>query len=235
MEETSSSAGGADSTRVYNPPWSPGGRGPPPKQQPSLPELLPCPQPPIDPNDVLEANKQLPVKDPPVSHEKVNEYIKYYKGVCEAARDAYNIHAVHLKNRNDFITFPLLVITSATGVIASLDLDKKFGIIVGASSAVLAAVQRYCSYAERSENARMTAKSHSKIIRKIDNMKLIMDTTRGSTFLKIMTEIQNEIDSTHENAKDIPWELLKYIESIDATVGFCSVKGISPFTRVNIS
>jgi hypothetical protein len=33
------------------------------------------------------------------------------------------------------------------------------------------------------------------------------------------------MDSTHENAKDIPWELLKYIETIDAKVCCIPVKG----------
>ena len=168
----------------------------------------------------------------PVSEdEKLKGYLGYYKVLCQTARDAYNIHAVHLRNRHDFITFPLLVITSATGVIASLDLNKAVGIIIGASSAVLTAVQRYCAYAERSENSRMTAKSHAKIIRKIENMELIMDSrivrTSNSLFSKFLREIQNEIDSTHENAKDVPWELLKYIDTIDAKVGCFPVKGPS--------
>ena len=42
---------------------------------------------------------------------------------------------------------------------------------------------------------------------------------------KTLVEIQSEMDSTHENAKDVPWELLKYIETIDAKVCCVPVKG----------
>ena len=167
--------------------------------------------------------------NPEVNDEVLKKYLEDYATLCKRYRDAYNIHAVHLKNRHNMITFPLLVITSATGVIASLDRTKTAGVIVGAASAILTAIQRYCSYAERSENARMTAKSHAKIIRKIENMILIMEsptvTAPDVMFAKFLREIQSEIDSTHENAKDVPWELLKYIDTIDAKVGCFPVKG----------
>jgi len=167
-----------------------------------------------------------------VSDEVLKKYLEDYASLCKRYRDAYNIHAVHLKNRHNMITFPLLVITSATGVIASFDSPKTAGVIVGAASAVLTAIQRYCSYAERSENARMTAKSHAKIIRKIENMLLIIESSTVNTpnvlFSKFLREIQSEIDSTHENAKDVPWELLKYIDTIDARVGCFPVKGPPP-------
>lgn len=168
----------------------------------------------------------------PEDDDYLKKYLQDLETLCKRCRDAYNIHAVHLKNRHNLITFPLLVITSATGVIAGLDGSKTAGIIVGASSAVLTAIQRYCAYAERSENARMTAKSHAKIIRKIENMILIMESRAVSTsadiFSKFLREIQSEIDSTHENAKDVPWELLKYIDTVDARVCCFPVQGPSP-------
>lgn len=182
--------------------------------------------PPPEPNPFYTSVQCTPGKEEDIV---LKEYLNDYENLCKRYRDAYNIHAVHLKNRHNFITFPLLVITSATGVIASLDIPKTAGVIVGATSAILTAIQRYCSYAERSENARMIAKSHAKIIRKIENMKLIMDsptvTTTNDMFSKFLREIQSEIDSTHENAKDVPWELLKYIDTIDAKVGCFPVKG----------
>jgi hypothetical protein len=161
--------------------------------------------------------------------DKLKGHLGYFKVICQKSRDAYDIHAVHLKNRHNMITFPLLVITSATGVIASVDVQKIAGIIVGAASAVLTAIQRYCAYSERSENARMTAKSFSKLIRKIENLELAMDSRlvemSEEMKAKNLTEIQSEMDSAHENAKDIPWELLKYIETIDAKVCCVPVKG----------
>lgn len=164
----------------------------------------------------------------PENDDYLNDYLKDFEKMCEQHRDAYNIHAVKLKNRHNLITLPLLVITSATGVIASLSVDKVAGIIVGAGSAVLTAVQRYCSYAERSENSRMTAKSYTRIIHKIENIKLIMKSvvvkTSPELFGKFLREIQGEIDSAQQNANEVPWELLQYINTIDTTLCCVSVK-----------
>jgi len=166
---------------------------------------------------------------PPNTQDSLKDYLKKYKQICEKCRDAYDIHAVHLKIKHDLITVPLLIITSATGVIAGLNISSTVGIIVGAASAVITAIQRYCGYAERSENARMTAKNHARIIRKIDNMFLVMDSNivkiSKEMFSKFLRDIQSEIDSTHENAKDIPWELLKYINTIDASICCIPIAG----------
>ena len=170
--------------------------------------------------------------------DKLKGHLGYFKVISRKCRDAYDIHAVHLKNRHNMITFPLLIITSGTGVIASLDVQKVAGILVGAASAVLTAVQRYCAYSERSENARMTAKSFAKIIRKIENLELAMESkiveVSDEMKAKTLSEIQSEMDSVHENAKDVPWELLKYIETIDAKVCCVSVKGTSLNQKVGV-
>lgn len=143
----------------------------------------------------------------------------HYDRYCKF-RDAYNIHAVHLKNLHNMITLPLLVITSATGVIASLDLPRPVGIIVGAASAVLTAVQRYCAFSERSENARMTAKSYAKILGEISNMRLCMRSNvwaasmTHETLYKFTSEIQTHISSARENALEIPWRLLETPTSV---------------------
>lgn len=164
-------------------------------------------------------------------HDYIVEYLAETEKKYAMFSDAYNIHSVHLKNRQNLITLPLLIITSATGVIASLEINKIAGIIVGASSAVLTAVQRYCSYAERSENARMTAKSYIKIINKIENMRLSMKSkvvtaVSQEMFSKFIREIQSIANSTRENSMEVPWELLKYIDTIDAQVCCSPVKGI---------
>jgi gas vesicle protein len=167
----------------------------------------------------------------------LDEYLDHYESLCTRYRDAYNIFAVKLKNRHNMVTLPLLVLTSATGVIASLQINRITGIIVGASSAVLTAVQRYCSYAERSENARMTAKSYAKTIRKIGNMKLIrrseMVMTSNDIFAKFLREVQAEVDSAQENAQDVPWELLQYIDTIDTSVCCFQVKGTNTGRSLN--
>lgn len=170
-------------------------------------------------------------KETDVQNDYVVKYLDNYKRRYSFFRDAWNIHAVHLKNRHNLITFPLLVITSATGVIAGLDsVPKSVGIVVGAASAVLTAIQRYCAYAERSENARMTAKSYSKILNKIENMKLSMNSkviqsVSQEMFSKFLREIQSLSNSTREAALEIPWEVLKYINTLDADVCCIPVAG----------
>ena len=165
-----------------------------------------------------------------LQNDDIKNHLGYLKVLSQKARDAYDIHAVHLRNRHNLITVPLLIITSATSVIAGVDLPKTAGIVVGAASAVFTAVQRYCAYSERAENARMTAKSHARIIRKIENLE-ISSTSKlvklsNEEFIKNFREIQTEIDNIHESAIDVPWELLKYIETIDASVWCFPVKGI---------
>lgn len=165
--------------------------------------------------------------------DRTDEFIKYlknYEEKCQRMRDAYDIHAVNLMHKHNCITIPLLIITSATSVIAGFnDIPRIAGVIVGASSAVLTAIQRYCSYAELAENSRMTAKSHSKIIRKIDNLKVLMHSKyvkiSSEKFTIMFKEIQADIDSTHENAKDIPWNLMKYTDTLDAHVCCMPVLG----------
>jgi hypothetical protein len=60
-------------------------------------------------------------KEADFEHDYIVKYLTDYEERYTQFRDAYNIHAVHLKNRHNLITLPLLVITSSTGVIASLD------------------------------------------------------------------------------------------------------------------
>jgi hypothetical protein len=172
-------------------------------------------------------------KDTEFEHDYIVRYLDNYEKRYAQFRDAYNIHAVHLRNRHNLITLPLLVITSSTGVIASLDsAPKAAGIVVGAASAVLTAIQRYCAYAERSENARLTAKSYSKIINKIENMRLsmhskVIQSVSQEMFSKFIREIQGLSNSTRENAMEVPWELLKYIDTLDAKVCCMPVTGLA--------
>ena len=217
-------------------------RSPPP---PLERMYTPPPPPPLErmytppPPPPRNAYASVRCEDIPHHADYLDEYLDHYESLCTRYRDAYNIFAVKLKNRHNMITLPLLVITSATGVIASLQINRIYGIIVGASSAVLTAVQRYCSYAERSENARMTAKTYAKTIRKIGNMKLIrrseMVMTSNDIFAKFLREVQAEIDSAQENAQDVPWELLQYIDTIDASVCCFPVKGPHSDTKMALS
>jgi hypothetical protein len=84
----------------------------------------------------------------------------------------------------------------------------------------------------------MTAKSFAKLIRKIENLELAMESNivevSDDIKAKTLGEIQSEMDSVHENAKDIPWELLQYIDTVDAEVCCTPVKGRTPKKQTEV-
>jgi hypothetical protein len=151
------------------------------------------------------------------------EYLTNYKKMCQRRRDAYNIFSTKLKYRHNLISIPLIAVTSGTSVIAALSINKIIVTSLGALAAVLTAVQRFCAYAERAENARMIAKGHSKISRKIEDAILYIKS--GATFVdpalftKQIEDIQKDYEAVNQQANDIPWELLQYIDTVDSHIG----------------
>lgn len=164
-----------------------------------------------------------------VTGDYIMTYLEDYKKVCQRRRDAYTIHAAKLKYRHNIVTIPLLVLTSGTSVLAALELDRVIVTSLGASSAVLTAVQRFCAYAERSENASMISKGYSKIIRRIESLKmyLLSDSTsvNPNFFSKCIQEIQNDIDTMVEQAIDVPFQLITLINTVNGCVCFKKILG----------
>lgn len=158
-----------------------------------------------------------------------NKYLDDQIKICEKNRDAYNLFWEKLSLKHNLVSVPLLIITSSTGVIASLTTEKTPGVIVGALSAVFAALQRYCAYAERAENARNVAKTYARIINKIKTMELLIESeslqAHPVIITKMLREIQSEIESVQEGAQEVPWDLLKTIDTVDSTVCCIKVKG----------
>ena len=132
---------------------------------------------------------------------------------------------LHLKN--NLLSVPLLVISSAAGVLSAVQIssDRNLNWIVtllAVSTSVLTALQKYFKFAERTENAKMTAKAWGRISRKINDM-ITMVKSRATYineagFMKFLEGISAEIEETYQNADELPDVLL---ENIASSIGGC--------------
>ena len=164
-----------------------------------------------------------------VNDDYIFTFLDKYKQYCQRHRDAYNIHSTKLKYRHNLLTIPLLTLTSGTSVLSALEVNRNIVTALGASAAVLTGVQRFCAYAERAENSSMIAKGYAKIVRRIESLKMYIRS--GSTsvnpnfFSKSVEEIQKEIDAMTEQAIDVPFQLLKLINTVDGCICFECIGG----------
>ena len=151
------------------------------------------------------------------------DYFYYWlaesKKVCQRNRDAYNVHSEKLRFRHNLISIPLLAITSGTSVVAALQVNTVLTTVLGAAAAVSTAIQRFCAFAERAENARMTAKGFARIARNIESALLYVRSPaivpEPLFYTKLVEEIKKDLDHVTEQATEVPWELLKFIETLD--------------------
>jgi len=138
---------------------------------------------------------------------------------CKKRRYAYWKHYLTMRRRNNYISIPLLIITSATGVttIAQVGYNTKvilpiISTFFGVSSAVLSALHRYSGYAERSEHSKYMAKNYSRITKKIENTIIFIESkstvVNPKKFKMYMDEIEKEIERITNEAEDIPIILL---------------------------
>jgi hypothetical protein len=159
---------------------------------------------------------------------------------CRQRRQAYWEHFSSMKLRHNLISIPLLILSSGTGVASAAQLNgaikDKIGILVtvlGVSSAILTAVQRYCAYSERAENSKLMAKSWGRLSRRIENTLLFIKSKATSVndtvFTKMVEEIQKDIDAVAQQAEDIPSKLWKKPETFDENLNN------SPVEQENVS
>lgn len=138
---------------------------------------------------------------------------------CEERRRAYWFYHRTMSVRHNWVSIPLLMVSSATGVVSAAQLNSNGNrdivigtTILGVLSAVLTAVQRYCSFSERAENAKLMAKSWSRICRKIENTTIYIFSNAckidDTVFTKLVEEIQKDIESVAQQAEDLPVSLL---------------------------
>jgi DNA anti-recombination protein RmuC len=129
-----------------------------------------------------------------------------------------------MKFRHNCISIPLLVVSSATGVVSAYQFsgqNMKVNIVVTALaglSAILSSIQRYCSYSERAENSKLMAKSWGRLHRKIKNTITYINseaTSINSTvFTKLVEEIQKDIEAVAQQADEMPLGLLHEIPAL---------------------
>jgi hypothetical protein len=165
-----------------------------------------------------------------LKNESPQDYLIHYlekrASHCRQRRQAYWEHFTSMKFRHNFISIPLLVLSSGTGVASAAQLNgnikDEIGILVtvlGVSSAILTAVQRYCGYSERAENSKLMAKSWGRLSRRIENTLLFVKSKATSVndtvFTKMVEEIQKDIDAVAQQAEDIPSKLWKKPEKIE--------------------
>ena len=134
---------------------------------------------------------------------------------CKERQIAYWNHFKKMRLRHNIISFPLLIISSATGVSSAAQFNSignksivALTTILGILSAILNSVQRYCAYSERSENSKLMAKSWGRLSRKIENTLVYVNSNScridDVIFTKLVEEIQKDIEAVAQQAEDLP-------------------------------
>ena len=140
---------------------------------------------------------------------------------CKVRSRAFWQHFVRMKRRHNWISVPLLILSSGTGVTSVAQIGGGNGAgaalsvlvtVLGVSVAILTALQRYLRYSERAEESKYMAKNYSKIARTIQyNMTLVESHAivfKAEAFLKFVESFHKDMDSLLGEATDLPHELL---------------------------
>ena len=156
---------------------------------------------------------------------------------CKVRSRAFWQHFVRMKRRHNWISVPLLILSSGTGVSSVAQIGGGNGAgaaqaltvlvtVLGVSVAILTALQRYLRYSERAEEARYMARSFARIARTIQyNMTLVESRAisfKAEAFVKFVDGIHKDMDTLLGETKDLPKELLSRREKL---LGWLGVKG----------
>lgn len=171
-------------------------------------------------------------------------HLNKYKKTSDLKRDSYWLHHETIRRRNNILTIPLLIVSSATGVVSTLQLNEKIRdqinylvLVLGVSTGVLTALHKYFNYAERAENAKMTAKTWGRITRKIDNsiafVKSSATQIHSTVFTRIVEDIYKEIDDTAQQAHDVPDALLNNMGEKKGFFGRWNMRRTLPASEVD--
>ena len=144
---------------------------------------------------------------------------------CQEKRVGYWNHYAKMKRLHNLLSIPLLIVSSATGVVSAYQFSGQNVKIttattaLGGLSAVLSSMQRYFSYSERAENAKLMAKSWGRLHRKIQNTVIYIKSSatevNSIVFTKLVEEIQKDIEAVAQQADEMPTSL---IEKIPVTI-----------------
>jgi len=154
---------------------------------------------------------------------------------CKVRSRAFWQHFVRMKRRHNWISVPLLILSSGTGVSSVAQIGGGNGAgaalsvlvtVLGVSVAILTALQRYLRYSERAEEARYMARSFARIARTIQyNMTLVESRAisfKPEAFVKFFDGIHKDMDTLLGETKDLPKELLSRREKL---LGWLGIKG----------
>lgn len=144
---------------------------------------------------------------------------------CEHNQDAFWRTYRKLKRKNNWISVPLLVMSSATGITSissvsqintlttNIEVAPILAGIFGVTTAVLSGLQKYFRYSERAENCRYVAKSYSRLSKRIKNTMMLIHSDcikiTPSGLYKFMDDIYKEMISLSREIDEQPVELIK--------------------------
>jgi len=159
----------------------------------------------------------------------LQEHMRYHlmsaKLECEHNRDAFWRTYRKFKRKSNWLSVPLLMLSSATGITSissvsqlnkltdNIEIAPILAAIFGVSTAVLSGLQKYFRYSERAENCRYIAKSYNRLAKQIQNTMsyihsdFIKITTSG--LYKFMDEINKDMISLSREIDEQPIELIK--------------------------
>ena len=158
---------------------------------------------------------------------------------CKVRSRAFWQHFVRMKRRHNWISVPLLVLSSGTGVSSVAQIGgsdaataRALSILVtvlGVSVAILTALQRFLRYSERAEESRYMARNYAKIARAIQyNMTLVESQAivfKPEAFLKFVESFHKDMDGLLGEATDLPHELLSRRASLRGWLGLRGARG----------
>jgi hypothetical protein len=180
------------------------------------------------------------LKKPKEERDALLYHLEYYQVLCTYNKEVYQEYARKAKTHNDLLSVNALVLSTVLGILSSIG-DKpniKYGnMVLSAYLALISGVQRFFGFAEKSENARIIAKSFDKIQRDIGQVIMYVNseaiTIDARTFTKSIEEIERNIASVSEQAIQSPPEFERSSSYIEFTEK--EKWGYGKYRRSNIS
>lgn len=176
-----------------------------------------------------EVSENIHIVEGDVEKLYLQDYLRFHlmsaKLECEHNRDAFWRTYRKLKRKNNWISVPLLIVSSATGITSITSVSQLNTItknievapilagIFGVSTAVLSGLQKYFRYSERAENCRYVAKSYSRLSKRIKNIMMLIHSDcikiTPNGLYKFMDDVNKEMISLSREVDEQPLELIK--------------------------
>lgn len=149
---------------------------------------------------------------------------------CKRQSDAYWRHSNEMRSYNNYMSVPLLIVSSIAGAtsVAQLSTVTHTGSTIdqdaltttswvisvfGLATTVLTAIQRYSNFAEKGESSRHMARSYSRLAQRIENMMSLLASSvtevYQADFEQFIEDVYKEIESLQQVVTYIPAEILK--------------------------